>query len=210
MMTQKEKIIYINEQVRKYTQNKYFAEYITVLNKDNNNLVSAKITDEVRFYDNYDSKNGINNFEMHKYLLENLNETCYIAQPYLFWCNVWASIGESVPPLNTFHVKNFFGEIPCTRDLFVDEIENNYAKNITKQLIDLYNKSYPYKLNAALIFKEGAIVWSNDVNDLIKKIILLEETAKIAYKVRCVCGESVRYINYELMDKLYKNGEDYV
>lgn len=207
MMNQEEEIVYISEQIRKYTQNKYFKEYISVYDK---NLVAATITDKVKFYTDQDLENKIDYIRIHKYVLEKLKNYRYVAQPYLFWCNVWASLGEPIPPLNTFHVQNFFGEIPCTRDLFVDEIENDYTDHIVMQLIDLYNKSYPYKLNAALIFKEGAIVWSNDANDLIRKIIALEEIAKIAYHVRCICGESVKYINYELMDKLYKQGEFYV
>jgi len=175
-------------------------ENIFTIREGENAIITFKNNDSV--------DNGIikvnNANRLHRLMIETIPGCDYVLQSNLFWCSIWASLGESIPPLNAFHCRNFFGEVPCTKELTVNQIEDDYSKIVFEQLKMLYEKRFPYKMSAALIFKQGGIFWGNNLNEVVEYAICIEEIAKQAYMIRNLCGVSVKYMSYELMEKLYK------
>lgn len=45
------------------------------------------------------------------------------------WATAWAQTGRGIPCYGTTHADYFYGEIPCTRDLTKNEIDEGYEKN---------------------------------------------------------------------------------
>ena len=44
------------------------------------------------------------------------------------WATAWAQTGRGIPCYGTTHADYFYGEIPCTRDLTKNEIDEGYEK----------------------------------------------------------------------------------
>ena len=145
-------------------------------------------------------------FELHRLILKNISECRAVFQPYSHWGCVWAAFGKGIPPMSMIHAKNFFGEIPCTGEMYLEQINGNLAGALYDQVKALYDKSFPYKLNAALLDQIGPLLFGNTVADVIEKARYLEEAAEIAYKIRSLEGIRYRHMHYALMEKFYTEG----
>ena len=147
-------------------------------------------------------------YELHRMILENIPACQAVFQPRSHWGCVWAALGQSLPPMSMTHTERFFGSVPCTGELYLEQINGNLAKAFYDQLIAFYEKSFPYKLNAVLLDQIGPLVLGDTVPDVIEKATYLEEAAKIAYQVRNIEAETYRHMHFRLMEKFYTEGLD--
>ena len=147
-------------------------------------------------------------YELHRMILENIPACKVVFQPRSHWGCVWAALGQPLPPMSMTHTERFFGSVPCTGELYLEQINGNLAKAFYDQIIAFYDKRVPYKLNAVLLDQIGPLLLGDSVPDVIDKAIYLEEAAKIAYQVRNVEGITYRHMHFRLMEKFYTEGLD--
>lgn len=142
-------------------------------------------------------------YELHRLILENISECGVVFQPHSHWGCVWASLGQAMPPVSMIHAKKFFGEVPCTGEMYLEQINGDLAKALYEQVKTFYDNSFPYKLNAVLLDQIGPVLLGDSIEDVVKKAIYLEEAAEIAYKIRSMEGIQYRHMHYALMEKFY-------
>ena len=126
-----------------------------------------------------------------------------VLQSGTYWASVWACLGYRIPPISYLHAENFFGEIRCTGDLFMDEFAQGYAEPIAKQIAAIYEKSLPYKPSAVLVYKRGPVLWGETLDEVLDKALALEEVAKLAYHVTDIAGINNKFLSYGAMEKAY-------
>lgn len=128
------------------------------------------------------------------------------------WATIWAQAGENIPPFGTTHADDFYGEIPCTRIMKQFEVEENYEYNTAKVIIEVLQKKMRniVKTPAVLVRNHGPFVWGEDCFAAVKKSVILEQVAEMAWRVRDVQGECIEYMPRDLMDKHFfrKNGNN--
>ena len=142
-------------------------------------------------------------YELHHLILDNISDCTAVFQPYSHWACVWAALGQAMPPVSMTHAKKFFGEIPCTGEMFLEQINGNLAGALYEQVKTFYDNSFPYKLNAVLLDQIGPLLLGDSLEDVIEKAVYLEEVAEIAYKIRSMEGIQYRHMHYALMEKFY-------
>ena len=142
-------------------------------------------------------------YELHCLILENIAKCKVVFQPYSHWGSVWAAFGKAIPPVSMIHAQKFFGEIPCTGEMYLEQINSNLAAALYEQVKTFYDKSFPYNLNAVLLDQIGPLLFGDSITDVIDKAIHLEEAAEIAYKIRNIEGIQYRHMHYALMEKFY-------
>ena len=142
-------------------------------------------------------------YELHRLILENISECKVVFQPHSHWGCVWAALGQAMPPVSMIHAQKFFGVIPCTGEMYLEQINGNLAKALYEQVKTFYDDSFPYKLNAVLLDQIGPLLFGDSITDVIDKAIHLEEAAEIAYKIRNIEGIQYRHMHYALMEKFY-------
>ena len=142
-------------------------------------------------------------YELHRLLVKNIPEKQAVFQPCSHWGCVWAAFGQALPPMSMIHAKKFFGEVPCTGELFLEQINGNLAQALYDQVKAFYDKSFPYKMNAVLLDQIGPLLLGDTAADVIAKAKHLEEAAAIAYQVRSVEDVTYRHMHYALMEKFY-------
>lgn len=125
-----------------------------------------------------------------------------IVHTHSTWATIWAQAGKSIPCLGTSHADHFYGNIPCTKKLSMDEISGSYEKNTGLKIIDCYKNSDPLEMPAVLVKNHGPFSFGIDVAAAVYNAVILEDVAKMAYHT-VLLGKSEE-ISKDLLDKHFK------
>jgi L-ribulose-5-phosphate 4-epimerase len=114
----------------------------------------------------------------------------------------WAQAGRAIPPFGTTHADHYNGEIPCTRQLTDEEIENDYELNTGKIIVEILASADPLTVPSVLVNSHGPFSWGTDAENAVYNAIALEEIARMAFYT-ILLGRS-EPINRSLLDKHFK------
>lgn len=117
----------------------------------------------------------------HLVLYNNFPEIGAIAHTHSIWASCWAQAGKSIPPLGITHIDQFYGEIPCTRELTDAELKGNYEEETGNVIVEALKGLDPIKTPAVLVRRHGPFVWGKDLETALKNASILEEVAQMAY-----------------------------
>lgn len=112
----------------------------------------------------------------------------------------WAQAGLSIPALGTTHADYFLGDIPCTRGLTPQEIEEEYELNTGKVIIETLAEQNPLHTPGVVVCQHGPFAWGQDAHDAVHNAVVLEEVARIAW-IACGINPHIRHIDPCLMKK---------
>ena len=113
----------------------------------------------------------------------------------------FAQAGKKIKALGTTHADYFYGDIPCTRALTKEEVENDYEKNTGKVIIETFNSLDYNKIQGVLVKNHGVFTWGNSTIDAVNNALVLEELAKMNFKTLLLNPESD--IPQYILDKHY-------
>lgn len=115
---------------------------------------------------------------------------------------VWAQAKQSIPALGTTHADYFYGDIPCTRSLTQQEIEEAYEKNTGKVIIETIQQRDPLAIPGIVVSEHGPFAWGNSPDNAVHNAVVLEEVAKMALFSKLLNSELTR-IDQHILDKHY-------
>ncbi|AHF57953.1 L-ribulose-5-phosphate 4-epimerase [Spiroplasma eriocheiris] len=146
----------------------------------------------------------------HLYLYNKYPDLGGITHTHSVYATSWAQAGLDIPPLGTTHADNFYGPIPCTPHLEMNEIKTNYeyetgviiAKTFGTRNLD------PQKMPAILCNNHGPFTFGNSPLASVEMAKVLEIVAQMAYQAYGL-NQNTNKISQELLDKHYyrKHGE---
>ena len=123
----------------------------------------------------------------------------------------WAQACRSIPLYGTTHADYFYGPIPCTRALTMQEINEAYEKNTGLVIIETFdNKELnPMYTPAVLCANHGPFAWGTDPADAVYHAVVLEEVARMARRTELIDPQVKEAPEY-LRDKHFyrKHGEN--
>ncbi len=99
------------------------------------------------------------------------------------WATSWAQACKSIPSLGTTHADNFYGDIPCTRNMTAEETEQNYEKNTGKVIVETFIKNQidPLSIGAVIVANHGPFSWGSTSEKAVENAAVMEYTAEMAY-----------------------------
>ena len=112
----------------------------------------------------------------------------------------WAQAGRGIPPLGTTHADCFYGSVPCTRLLTVEEIRRDYEANVGKVIAEQFAGLDPSAVPAVLVAGHGPFVWGESPDDAVHNAVMLEYVARLASETLAV-EPYPRPLQMELLDK---------
>lgn len=118
------------------------------------------------------------------------------------WCTIWAQAGLGIPALGTTHADYFYGEIPCTREMTVAEIENNYEYNTGRVIVETILANNVPDISGVLVYNHGPFCWGDSPEKAVQNAIVMEEVAKMAYHTKQL-NNKIESIGNSLLDKHY-------
>ena len=131
-----------------------------------------------------------------------------IVHTHSTYATSWAQAGKAIPPLGTTHADHYYGEVPCSRKLAVNEVNTNYEVNTGKVIAETMKGKDPLSVPSVLVNSHGPFCWGTDVEDAVYNAVALEEIARIAFYT-ILLGKKEPIDDY-LLDKHFmrKHGKD--
>ena len=126
------------------------------------------------------------------------------------WATAWAQMGIGLPAYGTTHADYLYGEIPSTREMTPEEIENEYEKNTGKVIVETFEYIEPDSTGAVLVKNHGPFVWGDTAAKSVEKAAVLEEVAMMAFMGKIAMKDKMHPMQQELLDKHYlrKHGKN--
>lgn len=96
----------------------------------------------------------------------------------------FAQAGVDIPALGTTHADYFYGDIPCTRELTKEEVEEAYEANTGKIIIEEVEKrGYDVMSIPGIVVKNhGPFSWGKDAASSVYHAVVLEKVAEMDIK----------------------------
>ena len=94
----------------------------------------------------------------------------------------FAQAGRAIPALGTTHADYFYGDIPCTRSLTKEEVEQAYEKNTGKVIIETIEQGGydPMAIPGIIAKNHGPFAWGKSPANAVYNAVVLEKVAEMA------------------------------
>jgi L-ribulose-5-phosphate 4-epimerase len=118
------------------------------------------------------------------------------------WATSFAQAGHGIVALGTTHGDYFYGEIPCTRKMTVDEIQGEYEKETGLVIKETFRGKDPDAIPAVLVQSHGPFAWGTDPMNAVHNAVVLEEIAFMNFHTQML-NPDVPSMQQALLDKHY-------
>ena len=144
----------------------------------------------------------------HLYLYKRYNQIGGICHTHSTNATAFAQAGINIPALGTTHADYFYGDIPCTRELFKEEVVSNYELNTGKVIAETIDMHNILKVPGVFVKSHGVFTWGKDSTEAVYNAIVLERVSEIAIKTLDINNKS--YLPSYVLDKHYyrKHGKN--
>ena len=115
----------------------------------------------------------------------------------------WAQAGLAIPALGTTHADYFFGDIPCTRALSAQEVDEGYELNIGEVIIETLGEANPLHTPGIVVYQHGPFAWGKDAHEAVHNAVVMEEVARMAWIARGI-NPQLQPIDSWLMNKHFQ------
>ena len=125
------------------------------------------------------------------------------------YATAWAQAKRPIPAYGTTHADYFYGEIPCTRPLTRQEVNDDYELNTGRVIISTLENRSPVQVPAVIVAQHGPFCWGADAAEAVHNAVVLEEVARIAW-LSCQLSQQPEAIPQYLQNKHFnrKHGEN--
>ncbi|ETP70915.1 ribulose-5-phosphate 4-epimerase-like epimerase or aldolase [Lachnospiraceae bacterium JC7] len=96
----------------------------------------------------------------------------------------FAQAGMAIPALGTTHADYFYGDIPCTRELSKEEVEEAYELNTGKVIIETIENLNmdPMAIPGIVVQNHGPFAWGTSPMNAVYHAVVLEQVAEMDLK----------------------------
>jgi L-ribulose-5-phosphate 4-epimerase len=110
---------------------------------------------------------------------------------------------EDIKVLGTTHADYFYGDVPCTRELSQQEVEENYELNTGKVIVETFEKRHlnPQSMPGVLVANHGPFTFGSDPDKSVYNAVVLETVAEMGLKTLLVNKNAA--IPQYIVDKHY-------
>ncbi|WP_347002668.1 L-ribulose-5-phosphate 4-epimerase [Bacillus subtilis] len=136
----------------------------------------------------------------HVYLYKAFPNIGGIVHTHSQWATSWAQSGRDIPPLGTTHADYFDSAIPCTREMYDEEIIHDYELNTGKVIEETFQHQNYEQVPGVLVNNHGPFCWGTDALNAIHNAVVLETVAEMAYH-SIMLNKDVTPINTVLHEK---------
>lgn len=132
-----------------------------------------------------------------------------IVHTHSTYATSFAQAGRNIPCYGTTHADSIYGDIPCSRNLTEEEINEAYEKNTGKVIIETFEKLDYMATPTILCKNHGSFSWGENAKKAVYNAVVLEEVAKMAILTEMV-NKDVKEAPKCIQDKHYnrKHGKN--
>ncbi|MCX8955977.1 L-ribulose-5-phosphate 4-epimerase [Erwinia psidii] len=124
---------------------------------------------------------------------------------------IWAQAGLDLPAWGTTHADDFYGAVPCSRQMTADEIQSGYEWQTGQVIVETFQQRAldPLAIPAILVNSHGPFCWGKTPEEAVHSAVVLEEVAYMGIFSRQLTP-ALSAIGQPLLDCHYlrKHGKD--
>ena len=139
----------------------------------------------------------------HIELYKHFPKVSSIVHTHSTFATAMAQANKSIPALGTTHADTFYGEVPCTRELSKEEIENEYEKNTGKVIVETFKNLNYEDIPGVLVGKHGPFAWGHSTKNAVDNAVILEKVAELAI-LTTLTDKNVNPVTKDLLKKHYE------
>lgn len=147
----------------------------------------------------------------HRYLYRTLDSVGGIVHTHSHYAVCFAQAESPVRCYGTTHADHFYGSIPVTRRMSVEEIDGDYEMNTGVVIEETLRAATtdPLHVPGILVAHHGPFAWGKDSTDACHNAIVLEEVCRMALDTRLI-RSSAEEAPQELQDRHFyrKHGSE--
>jgi L-ribulose-5-phosphate 4-epimerase len=117
----------------------------------------------------------------HIELYRNFENIGGITHSHSMYATIFAQACKEIHCYGTTHADHFYGNIPLTRFLTKEEVEENYELNTGKVIIERFKKLDPVATPGVLLAGHAPFTWGKTPGEAVKNNLILERVAKMAF-----------------------------
>lgn len=127
-----------------------------------------------------------------------------IAHTHSEFATMFAQARMPIRCMGTTHADYFRGDIPVTRAMRRDEVEQDYEANTGRVIAETFASAQlsPGEVQAVLVANHGPFAWGKDAATAIEHARVLEYLARLEWRVRTMAPEAETPAGF-LVDKHY-------
>lgn len=122
----------------------------------------------------------------------------------------FAQAGLPIPALGTTHADYFYGDIPCTRELNKEEVEEAYELNTGKVIIETNDtlEINPMTAPGIVVKNHGPFAWGKNPANAVYNAVVMEKVAEMDLKTLLLNPNA--FMAQYVLDKHYcrKHGQN--
>jgi L-ribulose-5-phosphate 4-epimerase len=118
------------------------------------------------------------------------------------WATSFAQAGRGIAALGTTHGDYFYGEIPCTRKMTVEEIQAEYEKETGTVIIETFKDKNPDAIPGVVVYSHGPFAWGKDAMEAVHNAVVMEEVAFMNIQTMML-NPGIGPMQQDLLDKHY-------
>jgi len=128
-----------------------------------------------------------------------------IVHTHSSYATMWAQYGRDIPCYGTTHCDYFYGDIPCTRLMSTEEIEEDYEKNTGRVILEIFEEGKPdcREMSAVLVHSHGPFCWGSSPAEAVLHAQVLEYVAKMAMFDYMMSNGGCEHIRENIKNKHY-------
>ena len=115
---------------------------------------------------------------------------------------MFAQACRPIPCLGTTHADHFYGEVPVTRPLTKQEVEETYEANTGAVILDRFAHLDHVAVPGVVVANHAPFAWGKDAADSVKNAVALEAVAQMALGTMLISPD-VGPIAQHILDKHY-------
>ncbi|PRR93925.1 L-ribulose-5-phosphate 4-epimerase [Bacillus atrophaeus] len=136
----------------------------------------------------------------HLYLYQAFPNIGGIVHTHSHWATSWAQSGRDIPALGTTHADYFDSAIPCTREMYDEEIVKDYEHNTGKVIAETFKNQKYEQVPGVLVNNHGPFCWGTDALNALHNAVVLEKVAEMAFH-SIMLNQNISPINTVLHEK---------
>ncbi|MCY8826730.1 L-ribulose-5-phosphate 4-epimerase [Bacillus atrophaeus] len=136
----------------------------------------------------------------HLYLYKAFPNIGSIVHTHSHWATSWAQSGRDIPALGTTHADYFDSAIPCTREMYDEEIVKDYEHNTGKVIAETFKNQKYKQVPGVLVNNHGPFCWGTDALNALHNAVVLETVAEMAFH-SIMLNQNISPINTVLHEK---------
>lgn len=120
------------------------------------------------------------------------------------YATLFAQARTPIRRMGTTHADYFRGDIPITRAMTRDEVDQDYEANTGKVIVEAFQQGgvSPYEVPAVLVANHAPFAWGRDATHAIENARVLEFVARLEWRGRMLAPDAPRPDQF-LLDKHY-------